>query len=233
MNYIIENNVNFFSELRNELQSDLSNNLIGEIKSLNENIDKDICLITHQPLQTNYITLACQHRFNYLPLYNEVSNQKQPNYLEITHLLINQIKCPYCRRITNKLLPYIEHKDITYKKGVNYPIKYCMKIHSCQWIMKSGKNHGKLCNKPAYHTELGTYCNLHQTLSKEKQIQKEKELAIEILWSANHEQLLKNYNVIQLKHLLRENNKKIGGNKKQLVHRIITYNLINHISISV
>ena len=227
MNYIIENNINFYGELRNEL----SNNLIDEIKSLNENIDTDICLITRQPLQTNYITLACQHRFNYLPLYNEVSNQKQPNYLEITHLLINQIKCPYCRRITNKLLPYIEHKDIVYKKGVNYPSKYCMKLYTCEWIMKSGKNHGEFCNKSAYQTESGTYCNLHQNLSKEKLIQKEKEEAIEILWSTHHNKIYKNYNMIQLKHILRENNKKLGGNKKQLVHRILNFNLINKISI--
>jgi hypothetical protein len=226
MNYIIENNLNFY----NELQTELSNNKI----LLNENINTDnICLITQEPLQTNYITLQCNHKFNYIPLYNEISNQKQNNNLETTYLLINQIKCPYCRIITNKLLPYINHKDVIYKKGVNYPSKYCMKLYNCQWIMKSGKNHGKFCNKPAHYTEHGTYCNLHQTLAKENKIQKEKEHAIELLWSAHHAEIYKKYNIIQLKHLLRENNKKLGGNKKQLVHRIINYNLINDISLVV
>ena len=32
---------------------------------LNENINTDnICLITQEPLQTNYITLQCNHKFN-------------------------------------------------------------------------------------------------------------------------------------------------------------------------
>ena len=108
MNYIIENDIDFFSELNKELTTDSSDN-INNLLSLNEDT---ICLITREPLTDNYITLECNHKFNYLPLYNEVSNQKINTYLETTYLKINQIKCPYCRNITNNLLPYIYHKDV-------------------------------------------------------------------------------------------------------------------------
>jgi hypothetical protein len=212
MNYIIEDNINFFSELEKELSKKETNS------------KENICLITREQLESNYITLACNHKFNYLPLYKEICNQKLDNYLEVTHLSINQIKCPYCRQITNKLLPFIKHKDVEYKKGINYPLKYCMKLHSCQWIIKSGKNRNNTCNKCAFVTEHGIYCNLHEKLCKKKKIHKEKETAIEILWSAHHEEINKKLNMIQLKQFMRENKLKIGGTKKELVDRIINKN---------
>ena len=55
---------------------------------------------------------------NLLPLYNEVIKQKTViNTFEITHLKINEIKCPYCREITSKLLPYID-KFLTSKNSI-------------------------------------------------------------------------------------------------------------------
>ena len=56
MNYIIEDNINFFSELKKEL-NDSSN------KETKSEKNEDICLITHQPLSENYITLALQALF--------------------------------------------------------------------------------------------------------------------------------------------------------------------------
>lgn len=86
----------------------------------NDNID-NICLITKEKLQPNHITLNCKHKFNYLPIYYEVVNQKnkQNNIYEITKLLTNEIKCPYCRAITYKLLPYIPYPSVKVVKNVN------------------------------------------------------------------------------------------------------------------
>ena len=193
MNYIIENNIDFFSELNKELS--------------NDNID-NICLLTHLPLETDYIKLDCEHKFNYLPLYNEICYQKKESYLETTHLLVNQIKCPYCRTITNKLLPYIEHTDVVYKRGVNYPTKYCMFLYSCQW-MKHGKNKCQvLCNKGAFKSEYGTYCSQHQNLCKKKDLHKANTVNIESIWTEKHEELNKKYNVGQLRQVLRDNKNK-------------------------
>jgi len=85
------------------------------------NADTNICLITKEKLEPNHITLSCNHKFNYVPLYNEVVNQKnkQNNIYEIAKLSSNQIKCPYCRAITNKLLPYIAYPSVKVIKNVN------------------------------------------------------------------------------------------------------------------
>jgi hypothetical protein len=216
MNYIIENNIDFFSELKNEL--------------INNNTD-DMCLLTHLPLQENYITFNCGHKFNYLPIYAEICNQKKENYLETTRLSINQIKCPYCRTITNKLIPYIEHKDVDYKRGVNYPSRYCMSLYSCQW-MKMGKKEKTLCNKGAFKGEYGTYCSHHHNLCKNKQERHAKKHQIESIWTLEHEELNKKYTVTQLRQILRDNKKQnkskfiISGNKKELIHRIVSYGLL-------
>jgi hypothetical protein len=219
MNYIIENNIDFYNELNKELLEETNKESNKELEC-NDNM----CLLTHQQLEDPLITLECGHKFNYLPLYHEIYNQKKDNYLEITFLKINQIKCPYCRSVTNKLLPYIKDKDVTYKRGVNCPLKYCMKLHSCEWL-KYGKNKNQvICNKDAFKSEHGTYCSVHQNYCKNKHIKQE--------LKEEHEKLNKKYNVSQLRQLLRDNKEKckfvISGNKKEMIHRIISWGLENH-----
>ena len=103
MNYIIENNIDFFSELNKELSEDSNkintkiNAKIGEENNIShtENLiidNKDnICLLTHLPLEENYITLCCDHKFNYIPLYNEISNQKVYNSNQKDKKCLNEI----------------------------------------------------------------------------------------------------------------------------------------------
>ena len=50
------------------------------------------CLITNNALEADHIELMCKHKFNYAPLFHEVSSQKSDNNLETTHLCINEIK---------------------------------------------------------------------------------------------------------------------------------------------
>ena len=54
--------------------------------------EKDnICLISNDKLEVNYITLGCGHKFNYLDLYNEVVYQKTKKILDNNNLKINFI----------------------------------------------------------------------------------------------------------------------------------------------
>ena len=76
MNYIIEDNINFFDKL----------NKIDKIDNTKNITDSSLCLLTHQTLEKNYITLDCSHNFNYIPLYKEICCQKMPTYLETTNL---------------------------------------------------------------------------------------------------------------------------------------------------
>jgi len=153
MNIIEENN--FFNELMSSICQE------NEVKD--EKIEK--CLITSNPLEKIYITLTCNHKFNYEPLLNEVIQQKKKrNTLETQRLRLNEIKCPYCRRIQFKLLPCF--KDSIEVYGVNYPKKYCMELFKCDYVFKSGKRKGETCNKGCNEK----MCNQHmkQELNKKK-----------------------------------------------------------------
>ena len=70
------------------------------LKLETEEDNNEQCLISHDILIEDNITLECGHKFNYLPLLNEVKYQKlNNNPLEYKKLKINELKCPYCRNI--------------------------------------------------------------------------------------------------------------------------------------
>ena len=56
MNYIIEDNFDFYNALKAEEPAE----------------SVAVCMISHEPLTYNAITLSCKHSFNYIPLYNEL-----------------------------------------------------------------------------------------------------------------------------------------------------------------
>ena len=153
-NYIIEDDIDFYNELDKSSQNNCS----------------DLCLISNEPLTKNNITLPCNHSFNYLPLYKEICKQKNNcNSLEITKLKSYQIKCPYCRLIINNLLPFNpDVKGVIKTRYVNTPSKYSFYPNKCNYVFKSGKNKGKLCNKSC----LNEYCNSHNKINSEFEQQK-------------------------------------------------------------
>jgi hypothetical protein len=94
-------------------------------KSLDENESSDkkenVCLITQEPLKENYVTLNCNHSFNYMPLYKDIKNFKQKFIsMDTTNLKKTQIRCPYCRNIQNDLLPYVEMDGVQKLQGINH-----------------------------------------------------------------------------------------------------------------
>ena len=118
-NYIIEGNINFQEEL---------------YKLLDEPSDdeNDICQITGLPLTDNYVTLECNHHFNYDALYKEIYTQKivfkSYDTKTLTNADLNKfrnskldyyIKCPYCRNIQFTVLPYYKEFGLTEIYGIN------------------------------------------------------------------------------------------------------------------
>jgi hypothetical protein len=213
-NVKIEDNVDFFAELKSALEHPQENTTMIIQDGSN-------CLITHDILEDNYITLTCGHKFNYLPLYHEVVKQKTQSILETAYLSVSQIKCPYCRIKTNKLLPYISHPEVVHKRGVNYPTKYCMTLYTCNWVYKSGKKQGCVCSRDAICGNFGIYCNMHHKLCDTKNLKKQKTETIIENWTTSHEQLYKKYNMEDLKKQLRILKLNVTGNKKILVNRLI------------
>jgi len=113
--YIIEGNINFYDELYKSLD-DKSETTIDS--------DNQLCLITNTPLTENYITLDCNHKFNYDAIFNDILCHKTKyNSMERNLIKQQELRCPYCRTIQKSLLPYVEG----YKKvhGVNYYDETC------------------------------------------------------------------------------------------------------------
>jgi len=106
--YIIEGNINFYDEL-NKIDVDDNND------------DTNLCLITGLSLTNDFVELNCGHKFNYEPLYYDILNHKTKlNFMEKKPLKSYELRCPYCRNIQNKLLPFYSKSNFKKVKGVNY-----------------------------------------------------------------------------------------------------------------
>uniref|UniRef100_A0A6C0F6P2 Uncharacterized protein n=1 Tax=viral metagenome TaxID=1070528 RepID=A0A6C0F6P2_9ZZZZ len=144
--YAIEGNLDFYSELYKSLD-----------ESPKEDDCKDVCLITNSKLCDFYVTLGCNHKFNYIPLFNEIQNQKlKVNTLNTTHLQNNQVMCPYCRCSNNNVLPFhaelglnkiygINTLDVTYKQSLDVGGKGCF-LSVCEYTMTNQNNETIPCN---------------------------------------------------------------------------------------
>jgi len=122
-----QNSIDFFSELSKIMQTTSSSSCSPHessnivISSSPPSNDENICLISKEKLHPNHITLKCNHKFNYMPIYKEVLYQKTKSntMYEVTKLQPYQIKCPYCRTITNKLLPFIPYPSVKLAKNIH------------------------------------------------------------------------------------------------------------------
>jgi len=144
------------------LYSALSDETNENNETNNEN-NEAICLISKEPLNDSKITLFCNHSFNYKWIFDEVYNQKKkPASTEIQRVKPNQIKCPYCRRIQNGILPpKLGFDNVTY---VNKPLSMVMLTNECKYVYKSGKKKGLLCKKKC----IKSYCYRCDTYLKKK-----------------------------------------------------------------
>jgi hypothetical protein len=115
--YKIEDKIDFFEELYKSL-------VIEDDDNENSNYEKNnICLISNEQLTDKFVELKCGHKFNYIPLYNDIVNHKKKfNLMEgnNSHLKLNEIRCPYCRNKQDKLLPYYEELGLHKVNGVNF-----------------------------------------------------------------------------------------------------------------
>ena len=162
----LQNSIDFFSELskiiNNTATSPETSNLIISPSSTpaecnSNSTDNNICLISKEKLHPNHITLKCNHKFNYIPIYKEVYYQKtksNPLY-EVTKLQYYQIKCPYCRTITNKLLPFIPYPSVRLSKNVHSTEPDCIIAVKCSHVTKTRMPNkcNSQCDKNALYYE--------------------------------------------------------------------------------
>jgi len=182
--YFIEENINFYEELYKSLD-----------KAEDKNENSDCCLISNQPLTENYITMCCGHKFNYQPLFYDILNHKKKfNSMERHYLKSSDIRCPYCRSVQKKLLPYVEgypkvHGVNFYDETTSKPQHNCkinnMKLISdgyilgecCYDISKTNEN-GEVLKCTNSMVKMFTnnkfYCPLHKCLMLKKIMQENK-----------------------------------------------------------
>ena len=128
--YKIEGDIDFYAELYKSLDD----------KEENVENSSNVCLISNMPLDDKFVELNCGHKFNYVPLYNDIVNHKLKfNTMESSGFLSKtQIRCPYCRKKQNSLLPYYENmqgvekiefvnsiNENTIQNGVLNKLDYC------------------------------------------------------------------------------------------------------------
>jgi hypothetical protein len=181
--YFIEENINFYEELYKSLDKE------------DKNEDSICCLISQQPLVEDYVTMCCGHKFNYQPLFYDILNHKKKfNSMERNHLRSSDIRCPYCRNVQKKLLPYIEGYPKVH--GVNfYDENICKSTHKysnnsmklindgyivgdcCYETLKIGEN-GEVVkctnNMVKMFTNNNFYCSLHKYVMLKKIMQENK-----------------------------------------------------------
>lgn len=137
MNYVIEDNFDFYKELNDQ--------------SCLDSKTERLCMISHTLLTYNSITLPCEHSFNYLPLYTELC----------LHLNQKKIICPYCRSESNKLIPFIPFPTVKKIFGINFPADKCLPGPKCSVILKNGERKGLTCDNNGVEGENGTFCVKH------------------------------------------------------------------------
>lgn len=159
-NYIIDGDADgviegdFFSQLKHMLTHCEGDRGKGAVDTVIKLHDDNYCLLTKEPLHSVHIELVCGHKFNYVPLYREIVVQKtiglSPNGYYTSHSLKrNEIKCPYCRNIQDKLLPYIEYDGVKKTYGVNYPAKMSMTAQLCTYSTSVNNSNSKKGKKSA------------------------------------------------------------------------------------
>ena len=197
--------------LSNDEAKDYFKDLISE--NNNELMSNNNCLITNERLENNFIKLDCNHCFNYVAIYNEIVQQKLYKLQDNKKLKLNEIKCPYCRKITDKLIPYFKYYNVKQIKGVNSPKNLCMNINQCQHINKNNEK----CNENACITNDGIFCNKHLKLTKMDEININN---IDIDFYNKYKKLT----IKDIKEELRKYNLKLSGNKDILIKRLYLKN---------
>ena len=120
--YIIEGNIDFYEELYKSIgQEDPKETNPGNEQSNQNTQEPILCLISNMPLTENFVKMTCGHTFNYIPLYNDILNHKKKfNIMEHQSLKNIEIRCPYCRKVQQELLPYHKYPGVKEVHGVNF-----------------------------------------------------------------------------------------------------------------
>lgn len=196
-NYVVEDEFDFWGELN---------------KDDNEFIfDDTYCLLSKEPLGPNHVALPCGHKFNYVPLCREITNLKYPSrvYTRTINLHKEQICCPYCRTIFDKLLPKIPLYNLVLPNGICSNIN-CIVVKQC--------SHTTCESISGFDTDYGVLCAKHYSKFSRKPTKKH--IAFE---DEESNRMFKENTVPKLKEQLLALNLPASGLKRDLVDRLVKH----------
>jgi hypothetical protein len=244
--YIIEGNIDFYEELYKSIgQKEESTETKEGIEKTKE---PTLCLISNMPLTENFVKMECGHKFNYIPLYNDILNHKKKfNIMEHKSLKNIEIRCPYCRKVQQELLPYHKYPGVKEVHGVNYfdPTvvlkNQCACCNYTNMTFITGKceyvleEKGEKCPNTSvllleqnnkyyclYHkykmsNDLAKKLKLDKIAFKKKQIEEEKQKKLEEKMKAKEDKMKAKEDKMKAKEELKEINKKEKINNENIV----------------
>jgi len=181
--YMIEGGFDFYNELYSSLDAPTPTPSSADEEEIKQ------CLITGDPLGEHSVTLECNHSFNYVPLFNDLyNNKKKFNAMDSYILKCGEIRCPYCRNVQTRLLPYYEGLGIKKVHGVNFfdELQVIKQTNHCNEYQL-----GKCCHK--YNNDKlfcsnkyvvlvpnmnKSFCYSHKSLAIKNYMKEQKEKAI-------------------------------------------------------
>lgn len=227
MNYICEDNINFYDLINDDNQDNTE-----------ENENNDNCLISNLPLDNTCIELPCKHKYNYYYLYQDIYNQKKSfnpykGYEYRTNS--NTIICPYCRTHINYLLPpTLDINNVKSKLSINAPKRFCLKL-KCNIDNYKNKediisNIEPCIDDLVYVTPYGNYCLMHYKVIKYSKKRKERiknkninKVEYPIAELSKYE---RKYKLDELREICKNNNIDISGTKKDMIIRLYNSNIV-------
>ena len=197
-NYVVEEEFDFWGELNKEDEKEFV-------------LDDTHCLLSKEPLGPNHVVLPCGHKFNYVPLCKEIASLKYPNraYSRTINLMKEQICCPYCRTIFDKLLPKIP----LYKLVL--PVNICSNINC---IVVKQCLHTDCKNTCGFDTDFGVLCAKHYAKFSRKPAKKH--IAFD---DEESNRTFKENTMPKLKEQLLALNLPTCGLKRDLVDRLVKH----------
>jgi hypothetical protein len=145
--------------------------------------DENMCLITGEKLTDKHVVMLCNHKFNYIPLLNDLINYKKKyNHMEAQCLKPQEIRCPYCRNRQSVLLPYYEDLGIQKIQGVNFWDPALNTNSAKKDLSSTGTCSWENCNWTHVFLHPGdnkTYCYYHHK-KVAKKLESQKKIALKL-----------------------------------------------------
>lgn len=143
----MNDDIDFLKELNDITVKGYNTDVHGNISYDN------VCLISSEPLEKNYIELDCKHKFNYDSIFHYLWHKdKKTKHFQAS---VCGIECPYCLNKTYKTLPIRKIDSMfLFCNSIHIPMYKCLTDeHKCQYKEKAYHK----CHRPW----ISKYCVRH------------------------------------------------------------------------